>query len=87
MLLHSYTFYNSSIDIGFVVQEFTGVLYVLQGLTNQKKFHVPTGQIIFFFTCLAEKTACTDFSKQKKKKEVKNDSIHPTVLVYYSKIL
>ena len=37
-----------------------------QGLTNKKKFHLPTGQVQFFFTCQAEKPACPVFWETMK---------------------
>ena len=33
----------------------------LQGLTNQKKIHLPTGQVNFFFTCPAQIPTCPGF--------------------------
>ena len=38
-----------------------------QGLTNQKNFHLPTGQVKKKITCPVEKLACPDlFFKNKK---------------------
>ena len=36
-----------------------------QGLTNQKNFHLPTGQVKKQITCPVEKLACPDFFFQK----------------------
>ena len=41
------------------------VANLLQGLTNQKKFHLPTGQVKKKITCPVEKLACPDFFFQK----------------------
>ena len=37
----------------------------LQGLTNQKKIHLPTGQVNFFFTCPAQIPTCPGFVRLK----------------------
>ena len=37
----------------------------LQGLTNQKNFHLPTGQVKKQITCPVEKLACPDSFFQK----------------------
>ena len=37
----------------------------LQGLTNQKKIHLPTGQVSFFFTCPAQIPTCPGFVRLK----------------------
>ena len=36
-----------------------------QGLTNQKKIHLPTGQVNFFFTCPAQIPTCPGFVRLK----------------------
>ena len=38
---------------------------VKQGLTNQKKIHLPTGQVNFFFTCPAQIPTCPGFVRLK----------------------
>ena len=40
---------------------------ILQGLTNKKIFHLPTGQVKKKITCLVEKLACPDFFFKNKK--------------------
>ena len=37
----------------------------IQGLTNQKKIHLPTGQVNFFFTCPAQIPTCPGFVRLK----------------------
>ena len=37
----------------------------MQGLTNKKKIHLPTGQVNFFFTCPAQIPTCPGFVRLK----------------------
>ena len=39
--------------------------FPLQGLTNQKKIHLPSGQVNFFFTCPAQIPTCPGFVRLK----------------------
>ena len=43
----------------------TSCICKTQGLTNQKNFHLPTGQVKKKITCPVEKLACPDFFFQK----------------------
>ena len=44
---------------------FRKFIYSVQGLTNQKNFHLPTGQVKKQITCPVEKLACPDSFFQK----------------------